>query len=127
MGQRSSSLSMAGWGMTGLRVAFTKAWGYASRDLYLWSALCVGCSAYFYLRFIRHPAGGELYRHAALCLWGQRVLQVCAPDFTYTPTFAFIMLPSIAKTGEFADLSELTSLKTLIANLAGHIAAEAAR
>jgi hypothetical protein len=32
-----------------------------------------------------------------------------------------------ADTGEFADLSELTSLKTFITSFAGHIAAEAAR
>jgi hypothetical protein len=32
-----------------------------------------------------------------------------------------------ATTGEFADLSELTGLKTFITSFAGHIAAEAAR
>lgn len=32
-----------------------------------------------------------------------------------------------AKTGQFADLSELTSLKTFVTSFAGHIAAEAAR
>ena len=34
---------------------------------------------------------------------------------------------SAAKTGEYADLSDLTSLKTFITSFAGHIAAEAAR
>jgi hypothetical protein len=32
-----------------------------------------------------------------------------------------------ANSGEFTELSELTSLKTFVTSLAGHIAAEAAR
>ena len=32
-----------------------------------------------------------------------------------------------SKTGKYTDLSKLTSLKTFITTLAGHIAAEAAR
>jgi hypothetical protein len=82
--------------MTGLKFAFVKAWDHRQRDRYLWGALYVGCAAYFFLRFIRHPAGGVLYRHAAQCLWDQKVLQVCDRVFTYNPAFAFIMLPSIA-------------------------------
>ncbi|MGA2055625.1 MAG: glycosyltransferase family 87 protein [Bradyrhizobium sp.] len=82
--------------MTGLKSAFAKAWGHPHRDRYLWGALYVGCTAYFFLRYIRHPAGAVLYRDAAQCLWDQKVLQVCDWIFTYNPTFAFIMLPSIA-------------------------------
>jgi hypothetical protein len=79
-----------------LKSVFVKAWGHPHRDRYLWGALYVGCTAYFFLRFIRHPGGAELYHDAAQCLWDQKVLQVCDWIFTYNPAFAFLMLPSIA-------------------------------
>jgi hypothetical protein len=82
--------------MTGLKSAFAKAWGHPRRDRYLWAALYVGCTAYFFLHYIKHPGGAVLYRDAARCLWDQKVLQVCDWIFTYNPAFAFVMLPSIA-------------------------------
>jgi hypothetical protein len=47
---------------------------------------------------------------------------VDALDHARSPSFA-----AAATTGEFADLSELTGLKTFVTSFAGHIAAEAAR
>lgn len=45
----------------------------------------------------------------------------------YTTT-AVLASPRIAiKTGEFSDVSEITSLKTFVTNFAGHVASEAAR
>ena len=45
----------------------------------------------------------------------------------YTTATVMASPRTAAKTGEYADLSELTSLKTFITSFAGHIAAEAAR
>lgn len=45
----------------------------------------------------------------------------------YTTATVMASPRTAAKTGEFADLSELTSLKTFVTGFAGHIAAEAAR
>jgi hypothetical protein len=51
------------------------------------------------------------------------------PDLIRIYTTATLMTSprTAAATGEFADLSEMTSLKTFITSFAGHIAAEAAR
>ena len=45
----------------------------------------------------------------------------------YTSASVLASPRTAASTGEFTDLSELTSLKTFVTSLAGHIAAEAAR
>jgi Restriction endonuclease XhoI len=45
----------------------------------------------------------------------------------YTTATIMASPRTAAKTGEFADLSELTVLKTFITSFAGHIAAEASR
>lgn len=45
----------------------------------------------------------------------------------YTTTAVLTSPQSAVKTGEFSDVSEMTSLKTFVTSFAGHIAAEAAR
>ncbi len=45
----------------------------------------------------------------------------------YTVAAVMASPRSAAETGEFTDLSEMTSLKTFVTSLAGHIAAEASR
>lgn len=61
-----------------------------------------------------------LRRYDILC---QRLVQ----EQLYT-TAALLASPRAASTtGEFSEMSELTSLKTFVTSLAGHIAAEAAR
>ncbi len=60
-----------------------------------WLLMVVAAAAY-YPRFIKTPAGMELYPQAAACLWHGQILQGCALGFTYPPFFAFIMLPFAA-------------------------------
>jgi hypothetical protein len=51
-----------------------------------------------------------------------------AHERLYTTAATIMASPrTAASTGEYLELSELTSLKTFITNFAGHIAAEAAR
>jgi hypothetical protein len=45
----------------------------------------------------------------------------------YTTASVIVSPRSAVVTGEFADISEMTGLRTFIASLAGHIATEAAR
>ena len=45
----------------------------------------------------------------------------------YTTATLLASPRTAVETGAYADLSELTSLKTFVTNFAGHIAAEAAR
>jgi hypothetical protein len=61
-----------------------------------------------------------LKRYDLLC---QRLVQ----EQLYTSASVLASPRTAAKTGEFSDLSELTSLKTFVTSFAGHIAAEAAR
>ncbi len=49
------------------------------------------------------------------------------PERLYSTATILASPRTAATTGEFADLSELTGLKTFITSFAGHIAAEAAR
>ena len=61
-----------------------------------------------------------LKRYDLLC---QKLVQ----EQLYT-TAALVTSPrSASKSGEYSDMSSMTSLKTFITSLAGHIAAEAAR
>ena len=50
-----------------------------------------------------------------------------AQERLYTTATIMASPRTAATTGEFAELSELTGLKTFITSFAGHIAAEAAR
>lgn len=45
----------------------------------------------------------------------------------YTVASLLLSPTTAIKTGQYAELSEMTSLKTFVSNLAGHVAAEAAR
>ncbi len=59
---------------------------------------------------------------------GSRILAIAAAHHRLYTTATVMASPrTAADSGDFADLSELTSLKTFIASFAGHIAAEAAR
>ena len=70
--------------------------------------------------FPEFQGASYLKRYDILC---QRLVQ----ERLYT-TAAVIASPRTAVTsGEYADLSEMTSLKTFVTSFAGHIAAEAAR
>jgi Restriction endonuclease XhoI len=70
--------------------------------------------------FPEFQGASYLKRYDILC---QRLIQ----EQLYT-TAALLASPREAKdTGAFAELSDLTSLKTFVTSLAGHIAAEAAR
>ena len=57
-----------------------------------WLLVLVAAAAY-YVRFIRFPAGMQMYPEAAYCLWHGQMLQSCDLGFTYPPLFAFLMLP----------------------------------
>lgn len=70
--------------------------------------------------FPEFKGASYLNRYDILC---QRLVQ----EQLYT-TAAVITSPrSAAGTGEASDMSSMTSLKTFVTSLAGHIAAEAAR
>ncbi len=45
----------------------------------------------------------------------------------YTSASVIVSSRSDADTGEYSELSEMTGLKTFVTELAGHVAAEAAR
>jgi hypothetical protein len=76
--------------------AFAQAWAHKHRNQWLWTGLAIICGAYFRFRFLKHPGGAELYRHAAQCLWDHQIIQACDRLFTYPPFFALVMLPSMA-------------------------------
>lgn len=61
-----------------------------------------------------------LKRYDLLC---QKLVQ----EQLYTTTALVTSPRSAAKSGEFSDMSSMTSLKTFVTSLAGHIAAQAAR
>jgi hypothetical protein len=79
-----------------LRTTFAKWWGHPHRDRWLWFGFVIAAAAYYYFRFQKYPAGLNLYRHAAECMWNQQVLQSCELYFTYPPIFAFLMLPFVS-------------------------------
>jgi hypothetical protein len=70
--------------------------------------------------FKEFQGASYLNRYDVLC---QRLIQ----EQLYTTASVLASPRSAATTGEFSNLSELTSLKTFVTSLAGHIAAEAAR
>lgn len=57
-----------------------------------WLLILVAAAAY-YARFVKVPAGMEMYPKAAFCLLHGAMLQACDVGFTYPPIFAFLMLP----------------------------------
>lgn len=69
--------------------------------------------------FPEFQGASYLKRYDILC---QRLVQ----EQLYTMAAIITSPRTAANTGEYADLSEMTSLKTFVASLAGHIAAEAA-
>lgn len=57
-----------------------------------WLLILVAAAAY-YARFVKVPAGMEMYPKAAFCLLHGAMLQACDVGFTYPPIFAFLVLP----------------------------------
>ncbi|MBA4173682.1 MAG: restriction endonuclease [Hyphomicrobium sp.] len=70
--------------------------------------------------FNEFQGASYLKRYDVLC---QRLVQ----EQLYTTASVLASPRTAATTGEFKELSELTSLKTFVTSFAGHIAAEAAR
>ncbi len=70
--------------------------------------------------FKEFQGASYLKRYDVLC---QRLVQ----EQLYTTASVLASPRTAATTGEFKELSELTSLKTFVTSFAGHIAAEAAR
>jgi hypothetical protein len=70
--------------------------------------------------FPEFQGASYLKRYDILC---QRLVK----EQLYTTASVITSPRSAANTGEFTDLSEMTSLKTFVTSLAGHCAAEAAR
>ena len=70
--------------------------------------------------FPEFQGASYLKRYDVLC---QRLVQ----EQLYTTASILASPRSAAATGEFANLSDLTSLKTFVTSFAGYIAAEAAR
>ena len=64
--------------------------------------------------------GAQTKRYDVLC---QRLVQ----EQLYTTAAVLASLRGASTTGQFAEMCELTSLKTFVTSLAGHVAAEAAR
>ncbi|RAX09058.1 PaeR7I family type II restriction endonuclease [Photorhabdus bodei] len=70
--------------------------------------------------FEEFKGASYLKRYDLLC---QRLVQ----EQLYTTAAVIAAERSAVNTGDFAELSSMTSLKTFVAALAGHVAAEAAR
>jgi len=70
--------------------------------------------------FPEFKSAGYLERYNILC---RKLVQ----ERLYTTATIIASPRTAADTGEYADLSELTGLKTFVTSFAGHIAAEAAR
>jgi len=70
--------------------------------------------------FPEFQGASYLKRYDILC---QRLVQ----EQLYTTASVLASPRSAIDTGEFTDMSEMTSLKTFVTSLAGHVAAEAAR
>lgn len=70
--------------------------------------------------FPEFQGASYLKRYDLLC---QRLVQ----EQLYTTAAIMASSPAAVATGDYADMSDLTSLRTFVASLAGHIATEAAR
>lgn len=80
----------------------------------------VRCSAPHFPVFKEFQGASYLKRYDLLC---ERLVR----EQLYTSAVLMASPPSAAETGHFSELTELTSLKSFVVALAGHIAAEAAR
>jgi hypothetical protein len=58
-----------------------------------WLAVLAVAAAAYYPRFVKDPSAMLLYPQAADCLRGNQAMLTCAPDFTYPPALALLMLP----------------------------------
>jgi hypothetical protein len=57
-----------------------------------WLLILIAAAAY-YPRFVKIPAGMEMYPQAAACMLRGEMLQSCDIGFSYPPIFALLMLP----------------------------------
>jgi hypothetical protein len=57
-----------------------------------WLLVLIAAAAY-YPRFVKIPAGMEMYPQAAACMLHGEMLQSCDIGFSYPPIFALLMLP----------------------------------
>jgi alpha-1,2-mannosyltransferase len=57
-----------------------------------WLLVLIAAAAY-YPRFVKIPAGMEMYPQAAACMLRGEMLQTCDIGFSYPPIFALLMLP----------------------------------
>jgi hypothetical protein len=57
-----------------------------------WLLVLIAAAAY-YPRFVKIPAGMEMYPQAAACMLRGEMLQSCDIGFSYPPIFALLMLP----------------------------------
>jgi len=57
-----------------------------------WLFILIAAAAY-YPRFVKIPAGMEMYPQAAACMLHGEMLQTCDIGFSYPPIFALLMLP----------------------------------
>jgi hypothetical protein len=57
-----------------------------------WLLVLIAAAAY-YPRFVKIPAGMEMYPQAAACMLHGQMLQSCDIGFSYPPIFALLMLP----------------------------------
>jgi hypothetical protein len=59
-----------------------------------WIALIIAAAAYFH-KFSHSPVGTVLYVQRAECLLDGQPLLQCAPEFSYPPALAFMMIPLV--------------------------------
>jgi glycosyl transferase family 87 len=64
-------------------------WRYAG-----WIALLI-CAALYYPRYAKSIVNFAVYVKGADCFWGGHPIIACAPDFTYPPALALLMLPFV--------------------------------
>ncbi len=64
-------------------------WRYAG-----WTAVAIAVVLY-YGRYSKTPVNLVVYALGAECLWNGQPFHQCAPEFTYPPAVAFLMLPFV--------------------------------
>ena len=76
-------------GVKGLVARREDVWRYAG-----WIALAIAAVAY-YGRYSKTPVNLVVYAIGAECFWNGQPFLECAPEFTYPPAVALLMLPFV--------------------------------